>query len=109
MNTHIATRDGMVMFRGTENECFGYILEHQSQSVSWAIKNEGWDIEPEIQSTGDTLHAYMNENPLNGISQLRTIVYGGFTGYEIEAMRLWIDHRAKDCKERILTTIQKAI
>lgn len=39
------TRDGKELFIGTENECFAWLLNHQCQSVDWAIKYEGYKIE----------------------------------------------------------------
>ena len=38
-------RDGKKLFTGTYNECFGFILGNQSQSVDWALKYEGYVIE----------------------------------------------------------------
>lgn len=40
------TRDGKVRFTGTHDECFEWILHHQPQSVSWAMKYEGYKIVP---------------------------------------------------------------
>lgn len=74
------TRDDKSKFVGTHNQCFEYILKHQSQSVEWAIKHEGWAIRPEgeqqvyrrIETYRDTpvyfneflknYHAYPNES-----------------------------------------------
>jgi len=44
MTTYKVTRDNKELFIGTENECFEWILENQSQSVSWACKYEGYAI-----------------------------------------------------------------
>ena len=33
-----------MMFRGTNNECFEYILNAQAQSVDHATEFEGWEI-----------------------------------------------------------------
>lgn len=49
-DTHRVTRDGKELFRGSENECSMYVMDHQGQSTDWAIKYEGWAIEP-IPST----------------------------------------------------------
>jgi hypothetical protein len=46
MNTHKTTRDGKTVFEGSAGECWIYIHKHQSQSVDWACKYEGWKIEP---------------------------------------------------------------
>jgi len=43
--THKVTRDNKDLFQGDEDLCWIYILNHQSQSVDWAIKYEGWKIE----------------------------------------------------------------
>jgi len=40
------TRDEIELFRGTEDECFKYVLDHQGMSVDWAIRYEGWAIGP---------------------------------------------------------------
>lgn len=32
-------------FTGTNDECFNYILQHQGQSVDYALKQGGWKIE----------------------------------------------------------------
>lgn len=40
------TRDGETRYTGTHDQCFAHILSHQSQSVEWAMKWEGWDIVP---------------------------------------------------------------
>lgn len=36
--------NNVLKFEGTDNECFSYILGHQSQSVDYAMKYEGWKI-----------------------------------------------------------------
>lgn len=40
------THNGVEKCVGTHNECFAYILRHQSASVDHALKHEGWKIEP---------------------------------------------------------------
>ena len=40
------TRDGTVLFTGTEDECFVHLLHIQSSSVSHATRYEGYKIEP---------------------------------------------------------------
>ena len=37
-------KDGELKFTGTDHECWVYILKHQSQSVYWACKYEGWEM-----------------------------------------------------------------
>jgi hypothetical protein len=45
METVSVVKDGRVLVGGlTPNEAFTYILQHQSQSVDWAIAHEGWTI-----------------------------------------------------------------
>lgn len=39
------TRDEKELFTGTHNDCWVWLLNHQSQSTSWAIKYEGYKIE----------------------------------------------------------------
>ena len=41
----ILKRDGKEIMRGTELECWDYILKNTHASVSWAIKYEGYSIE----------------------------------------------------------------
>lgn len=43
---YLVKHNDEVMFSGTHNQCFAYIMNHQSQSVDWAIKYEGWEIVP---------------------------------------------------------------
>jgi hypothetical protein len=43
---HVVTHDAKAMFTGTHNECFAYILNHQGQSVDYALKHGGWRIDP---------------------------------------------------------------
>ena len=45
MGTYTVTRDGKTIatFR-TENEAWVYLLNYQSQSVQYAVRNEGYDI-----------------------------------------------------------------
>ncbi len=43
---HTVSRDGIVKFVGTPNECFIYVLKNQSCSVDHATKYEGWKIGP---------------------------------------------------------------
>ena len=38
------TKNGKFKFAGTHNECFAYILNHQGQSVHYAIRFQGWNI-----------------------------------------------------------------
>lgn len=45
------TRDDEVLATGlTNNEAFAWILNHQSQSVDWAMKHEGYAIVDEGRS-----------------------------------------------------------
>jgi len=38
--------DGKLIMRGTEAECYGKLHRIQSQSVDWALKYEGYTINP---------------------------------------------------------------
>ena len=40
------TKDGEVKFTGTENGCYLKLQGLQSQSADWAMRHEGWKIEP---------------------------------------------------------------
>ncbi|KKN68466.1 hypothetical protein LCGC14_0451020 [marine sediment metagenome] len=40
------TKDNVELFRGTNIECYSFILRHQPQSVDWAMKYSGYRIEP---------------------------------------------------------------
>ena len=42
--THKVTKDGKELFRGTESECFGFVLKHQGQSVQYATRYGGYKI-----------------------------------------------------------------
>ncbi len=43
---YILKRDGKELFRGTENECYFKLQKIQPQSHAWAIKWEGYSVEP---------------------------------------------------------------
>jgi len=43
----VLKRDGVEKFRGTYNECLMKLHRLQGQSCDWAMKYEGWTIEPE--------------------------------------------------------------
>ena len=36
--------NGKTVFKGTLDDCWIYIHNHQSQSVDWATKYENWEI-----------------------------------------------------------------
>jgi len=42
------TKDGQVKFTGTNSECFGWVLSHQGQSVSYATTYGGYAIVPNM-------------------------------------------------------------
>lgn len=42
--TYNVTHDGEMRYEGTKDQCWVFILRHQSQSVDWAMKYEGWKI-----------------------------------------------------------------
>jgi len=42
---YTVTRDSKPQFRGSDLECFEYILKHQPNSVDHATKYEGWKIQ----------------------------------------------------------------
>ena len=44
--TYEVRRDGRLLFRGSETECWDFIHNHSSSSVDWAMKYEGWTITP---------------------------------------------------------------
>ena len=41
---YIVLKDKELLFKGTENECFVFLLRSQSASVSHACKYEGYEI-----------------------------------------------------------------
>lgn len=43
-------RKGIIQFIGTENECYITLQKSQSQSADWAMKYEGWSVQPFGQS-----------------------------------------------------------
>lgn len=45
---YVLKRDGKEVMRGTETEVWQYVQGRHSFSVDWAIKNEGYRIEPEV-------------------------------------------------------------
>lgn len=51
--THKVTQDNVIQFKGSENECWVYILKHQSQSVDYATTFGGWKIEPFLNKSED--------------------------------------------------------
>lgn len=45
MAGYVVTRDGRIVSRhDTSNDAWIWILNHQSQSVTWAMKHEGYAI-----------------------------------------------------------------
>lgn len=48
------THDGMIQFIGTMNDCYTQLQKSQSQSADWAIKYEGWKVQPFGQSEAFT-------------------------------------------------------
>lgn len=45
MAGYVVTKDGTILSRhDTSNDAWIWILNHQSQSVSWAMKHEGYAI-----------------------------------------------------------------
>jgi hypothetical protein len=40
------SKDGEIKFTGSENDCYIKLQRLQSQSSDWAMKNEGWAINP---------------------------------------------------------------
>ena len=45
-DTYELRRDGRLIFRGSEGECFHKLQRSQSQSADWAMRYEGWTITP---------------------------------------------------------------
>ncbi len=43
--TYKVTEDDAELFRGTNSQCYGFILRHQPQSVDWAMKYSSYRIE----------------------------------------------------------------
>ena len=41
---YVVFKSGQLQFKGTYFECFAYILNHQPQSVSWALRYGGWKV-----------------------------------------------------------------
>lgn len=52
--TFKVTRDSKTLFSGSENECYIWLLDHQPQSTAWAIKYEGYKIEPAVSVSART-------------------------------------------------------
>lgn len=44
--THVLIKNGEELHRGTENECYFKLQRIQSRSADWAIKHEGYTVEP---------------------------------------------------------------
>ena len=44
--THVLSQDGTEIYRGSENECYFKLQRYQSHSADWAMKYEGYKIEP---------------------------------------------------------------
>jgi hypothetical protein len=51
-------KDGRLLFRGPEAECWHYIHKHTSSSVDWAMKYEGWTITPSGSDWRDSYQWY---------------------------------------------------
>ena len=45
-NVYDLRLDGKLLFRGTENECQINLHKRQNQSIDWAMKYEGYTINP---------------------------------------------------------------
>ena len=43
--THKVVKDNKMLFGGTANKCFEFILKHQGQSVHYAMEYGGYRIE----------------------------------------------------------------
>ena len=46
-------KSGQLRFKGTYDECFAYILNHQPQSISWALCHGGWAVDEISGETND--------------------------------------------------------
>ena len=53
MKKHQLTHNGELIFEGTEDQCYKKLLRSQSQSTLWAIRHEGWKIEPTDEDIED--------------------------------------------------------
>ena len=58
---YTATRDSKPQFRGSDFECFEYILKHQPNSVDHATRYEGWKIQ-KTSLEGLIIEACLNED-----------------------------------------------
>jgi hypothetical protein len=57
---YVLTHNGEVIFKGTENNCYLKLQRSQSQSATWAMKYEGWDVQP----TGKQIENSIVELPI---------------------------------------------
>ena len=46
--THKVIKDGKMLFGGTADECFEFILDHQGHSVQYALEHGGYKIVPRL-------------------------------------------------------------
>ena len=44
--THKLSQDGTIKYIGSEDECYFKLQRSQGMSSDWAMKHEGWKIEP---------------------------------------------------------------
>jgi len=57
---YILSKNGTETFRGTESECYHKLQRSQSQSADWAMKYEGWKIEP-VNDVVEKLISFVNQ------------------------------------------------
>lgn len=68
VDEHQLTHKGEVIFVGTSSQCYMKLQQSQSQSADWAIKHEGWKVEPTGKQMPDpriTVTITENSNRLN--------------------------------------------
>ena len=59
--TYEVRKDGALLFRGPEAECWNYVHKSTSSSVDWAMKYEGWTITKSGEDWRDTYNWYGGE------------------------------------------------
>ena len=55
-------KDGKLLFRGTEQECWNKLHQIQSASADWAIRYEGYTISPTMEDWKDHYNWFAPEN-----------------------------------------------
>ena len=66
---HEVRKDGILVFRGPESECWHWVHTHTSNSVDWAMKNEGYTITPAGSDWRDAYNWAAPENTQNELDE----------------------------------------